>query len=262
MRLRAPAATALLVAGLLVGGSTTAVAAEPGDLRISAHRGAPREGVTENTVRAMRRAVRLKASAVETDVRMTADGRAVLMHDPTLQRTTTCRGRVAERTLRSLRSRCRGQRGGEQVPTLADGLRLAARSRINVLAELKGERWTRAEVAEVLRVVGAARMVGRVTLMSFHPRTLRRVEALQPEIRTTYLVRRWAPVAEVLTYADGVTLPPAQLTRAHVEAVRAAGKQVIARKANNPRKWRQLKRLEVGAAITDRVRSYRRWLRR
>lgn len=262
MRLGGLALAVVLLAGTLAAAPTPAGAARPGDLRITAHRGAPAGGVTENTVPAMRRAVRLKASAVETDVRMTRDGRAVLMHDPTLQRTTTCRGRVAERSLRSLRKRCRGERGGEQVPTLADVLRLAARSRVDVLAELKGRRWSRTEVAEVVRVIDRAGMVGRVTVMAFHPETLRRVEARRPALRTTFLVRRWAPVADVLAYADGVTLPPAHLTRTHVAAVRAAGKEVIARKANNPRKWRQLKRLGVGGAITDRVVGYRRWLHR
>lgn len=262
MRLAGLLVTVALLATSVTAVPATASAARPGDLRITAHRGAPTDGVTENTIRAMRRAVRLKATAVETDARTTRDGRVVLLHDPTLDRTTTCRGPVAERSMRFLRTRCRGARGGERVPTLASLLKLAARSRVNVLVELKGARWSRAEVAEVVRVVRAAGMAGRVTAMSFHPETLQRVERLQPAVRTTFLVRRWAPVAATLAFADGVTLPPAHLTRAHVEAVRGAGKEVIARKANNASKWRRLKRLGVGNVITDRVTSYRRWLRR
>ena len=252
-------ALALPVTGPL---TAPAGAAKAGDFRITAHRGAPSRKVTENTIRSMRRAVRMKASALETDVRMTKDGRAVLMHDPTLDRTTTCRGRVSDRSMRHLRKRCRGAQGGEMVPTLGALLRFADRNGVNVLMELKGDRWPKADVATVGRIVARAGMVRRVTAMSFHPAPLRRLEARRPAIATTRLVRGWGEVAEALTYADGVTIAVGHLNPHRVDVVRGAGKRVIAKKANSTQRWRRLKRLAVGDLITDRVGGYRRWLRR
>lgn len=261
MRLRGPL-TVVVLAGMLVAAPTPVGAAKPDDFRITAHRGAPTGDITENTLRSMRRAIRLKASAIELDVRMTKDAKPVLLHDPTLDRTTTCRGAIADRSLRSLRTRCRGDRGGEMVPTLAAVLTLAKRHDVNVLMEFKSDRWPQADVATVGRVIVDAGMVGRVTAMSFHPQPLRRLEASNPAIATTLLVKRWRQVAEALTYADGVTLPIGYLTADRVAAIRGAGKRIIAKKANNTTRWKQLKRLAVTDLITDKVTGYRRWLRR
>lgn len=261
MRTAGLVAAAVLAATLVAPAPPTG-AAQPGDFRITAHRGSPTGGVTENTLPAMRRAIRLKASALEIDVRMTKDGAFVLMHDPTLQRTTTCRGRVDERSRRYVRRHCRGERGREWVPSLGAVLRLAHRTDVNVLMELKGERWSRADVARLGGVVAQTGMGHRVSAMSFHPTPLRRIEASRPGIDTLLLVRRWQQVACALGYADGVNVCTVQLTRARVAAVRRAGKRVVAKMANGRSSWRRLKRYDVGDMITDRVTGYRRWLRR
>lgn len=255
-------AVIVLVGMLAVPATVPAQAAKPGDFRITAHRGAPTKDITENTLRAMRRAVRLKASAIEMDVRLTKDGQVVLLHDPTLDRTTDCRGPVDERSMRYLRKHCRGNRGGEMVPTLGAALRLAERHDVNVLMEFKGRRWPAADVSRVGELIVRAGMRGRVTTMSFHPTPLRRMEASNPNIATTLLVRRWAQVADALTYSDGVILATGEMTRRRIDAVRAAGARVIAKKANSRPRWRLLKRLSVHALITDRVSGYRKWLRR
>ncbi len=255
-------AAVVLAATLALPSTSPALAAKPGDFRITAHRGAPTKDITENTLRAMRRAIRLKASAIEIDVRVTKDGQIVLLHDPTLERTTNCRGPVDERSMRYLRKHCRGSRGGEMVPTLGSALTLAGRHDVNVLLEFKGKRWPLADVTRVGEIVVDAGMPGRVATMSFHSTALRRLEATNPDIATTLLVRRWSQVADALTYTDGVILATGEMTRARVDAIRGAGKRVIAKKANSRPRWKLLKRLAVDDLITDRVSGYRRWLRR
>ncbi|WP_248580083.1 glycerophosphodiester phosphodiesterase family protein [Nocardioides sp. InS609-2] len=253
----------VVLAGTLAATVTApAHAAKAGDFRITAHRGAPTRDITENTIRSMRRAVRLKASALETDIRMTKDGQVVLMHDPTLDRTTDCSGRVSDRSMHYLRKRCRGNRGAEMVPTLGAVLRLADKHHVNLLMEFKGDHWPKADVARVNEVIVGVGMQARVTAMSFHPVPLRRTEAINPGIDTTLLVRRWAQVDAALTYADGVTLATGEMTAERVTAIHGVGKRVIAKKANNTTRWKQLKRLDVGDLITDRVSGYRNWLRR
>jgi glycerophosphoryl diester phosphodiesterase len=62
---------------------------------IFAHRGASAYA-PENTFAAFERALELGADGIETDVRLTADGVLVLLHDDTVDRTTDGRGPIAE----------------------------------------------------------------------------------------------------------------------------------------------------------------------
>src|ERR1700681_2116363 len=67
----------------------------------SAHRGHS-TAAPENTLAALAAAWRAGATVAEIDVRMTRDGELVLLHDPTLDRTTTGHGPVSARTLPGL----------------------------------------------------------------------------------------------------------------------------------------------------------------
>ncbi len=67
------------------------------------HRGASSEA-PENTLEAFARALELGADALELDVRLSADGEVVVLHDPTLQRTTSASGSVSAMTVEELRS--------------------------------------------------------------------------------------------------------------------------------------------------------------
>ncbi len=62
------------------------------------------------------------APIIEVDVRLTADHTPVLMHDPTLDRTTTCRGTIADFSLTTLRD-CHLE-DHESVPTLDEATKL------------------------------------------------------------------------------------------------------------------------------------------
>lgn len=103
----------------------------------------------ENSLAAIDAAVALGVEIIEVDVQKTSDDVYVVLHDSWLDRTTTCKGRLVERTLAQLAS-CRlkvGEAGpvaSETVPTLRQVL-LAARGRVLVnidnkldLAELEG----------------------------------------------------------------------------------------------------------------------------
>ncbi len=66
--------------------------------RIIAHRGASGYA-PENTMTPFRRAVEIGAAEVETDVAFTRDGRLLLFHDETLERTTNASGLLEDHTL-------------------------------------------------------------------------------------------------------------------------------------------------------------------
>lgn len=70
---------------------------------VVAHRGDWKHSV-ENSLPAMRHAIEMGVDVVEIDIRRTADGRLVLMHDATIDRTTNGSGKVSELTLDSIRN--------------------------------------------------------------------------------------------------------------------------------------------------------------
>jgi len=91
---------------------------------VSCHRGCT-ERAPENTIAAARDALRLGAGLIECDVRTTADGHLVIMHDSTVDRTTDGFGAVSGMTLAQVRRlRIRDTRfasvGTHRVPTLAE----------------------------------------------------------------------------------------------------------------------------------------------
>ena len=93
---------------------------------ISAHRGASTSH-PENTLPAFREAVRLGAQQIELDVCLTKDKQMVIMHDPTVDRTTDGTGKISDLTLAEIKRLDAGawkgaQFAGERVPTLEEAL--------------------------------------------------------------------------------------------------------------------------------------------
>lgn len=93
---------------------------------IGAHRGGPAKGFPENALATFARALTHGPVLLETDVRMTKDSVLVLMHDETLNRTTTGRGPVRDHTLRDVRALRLVTNAGDTtrypVPTAAEAL--------------------------------------------------------------------------------------------------------------------------------------------
>lgn len=92
-----------------------------------AHRGA--SGLApENTLEAFRIGVEAGARGLELDAHMTLDGEVVVLHDPTVDRTTDGSGAVAEMPLADLRRLDAGYRfspdGGSSYPYRGRGLRI------------------------------------------------------------------------------------------------------------------------------------------
>lgn len=85
------------------------------NIYVAAHRGWCSQ-YPENTMAAFIAAINLGVDQIETDVRITKDNELVLIHDPTLDRTTNGSGKVCDFTLAELKQLDAGR--GEQIPTL------------------------------------------------------------------------------------------------------------------------------------------------
>ncbi len=113
-----------------------------------AHRGGAKR-FPENTRHAFEQAYALGFRWIETDVHRSADGVIVVHHDPTLERTTSGRGPLRERTVVELRALDAGYRFtrdgrsfpfrglGLTIPTLEEAFGLAPDLRLNL--EMKGD---------------------------------------------------------------------------------------------------------------------------
>ena len=89
----------------------------------------------ENTLAAYQAAADAGADYFEVDVRTTSDGRLVLMHDATVDRTTNGHGEVRAMTFAQIRALDAG--GGAQVPTFEEALHLAAHAKTKVYVDCK-----------------------------------------------------------------------------------------------------------------------------
>ncbi|MBQ8448281.1 MAG: glycerophosphodiester phosphodiesterase [Clostridia bacterium] len=97
-------------------------------MRVAAHRGFS-EKYPENTMEAFRAALDAGVDEIETDVRMSADGELVLIHDECVDRTTCGTGKVCEYTLAELKGLDAGVKkgaefAGARIPTLRELLEL------------------------------------------------------------------------------------------------------------------------------------------
>lgn len=165
---------------------------------VVAHRGASVE-YPENTIEAFEAAIELGADAVEFDVRMTADGHAVVMHDPDVSRTTDGTGLVSEMTLDEIRTL--------GVPTLEEALAcLSGRAAADIeIKNLPGEPGftpeREAAVEATLTALDAAAFSGQVIVSSFNPASIAHSRALRPDVPTGLLTQYDVDAEEALARA-------------------------------------------------------------
>jgi glycerophosphoryl diester phosphodiesterase len=134
----------------------------------------------ENTLAGIRAALEIGADAIEVDVQGSADGVPVLMHDFTLDRTTSGSGDLALLTLDQLQAL---DAGGEPVPTFAQALALT-RGRALLVAEIKRPGCEEAMV-DVIRDTGA---LDDVMAWSFLPPALEAMRQAEPRIAGSLLL--------------------------------------------------------------------------
>jgi len=229
-----------------------------------AHRGGatypPNRGI-ENTVAAFRRAVEHGFRYLETDVRATCDGVAVLVHDETLQRLAGHPAAIADLTYAQLVEHLVD--GREPVPTLSEVLEAFPAVRLNI--DVKSDD----AVAPTVAAVRAAGAEDRVCLASFSDRRVRRLRRLAgPAVTTSCSAwevallrlaplrrlqatgrRRGATSAQVPRRSRGLTVvTPGFVARAH-----ALGLQVHVWTVDDDVSVRAVLGLGVDGVITDRI---------
>ncbi|MEU5685216.1 glycerophosphodiester phosphodiesterase [Streptomyces venezuelae] len=260
-------------------------------IQVVAHRGAS-EDAPEHTLAAYRKAVEDGADALECDVRLTADGHLVCVHDRRVNRTSNGRGAVSALELADLAAldfgswkkhhgeaeedpdwaSATGEATGADtsVLTLERLLELVAESnasgrRVRLAIETKHPtRWA-GQVEERLLLLlkrfgldaPPAEGPSPVRVMSFSARSLHRVRAASPTLPTVYLMQFVSPRHRDGRLPEGVRIagPAMRILRSHpsyVAKLKRAGHQVHVWTVNEPEDVELCAELGVDAIITNR----------
>ncbi|WP_157009172.1 glycerophosphodiester phosphodiesterase [Agromyces laixinhei] len=234
---------------------------EPTRPRVLAHRGLALDA-PENTLLAFAKAVAIGCEYIETDVHLSADGVAVVAHDPTLERVAGRDVEVSKLTMAELRRIDLGQVQG--FCSLEEALDAFPELRFNI--DVKVESAVEAAVTAINRV----RAQSRVLLTSFSERRRLRLAALVPGAVTsaggagvirarlvaltgsTRLLGRALRGARALQVPERVGLLPL-VTERFVDAVHRAGAEVHIWTVNDPAEMTRLLDLGVDGLVTDRA---------
>ena len=258
-------------------------------MEVVAHRGSSAD-VPEHTLAAYVQAVADGADSLECDVRLTADGHLVCVHDRRIDRTSDGTGVVSVMTLEDLHRRDFGRwrdagmpRKTSSGPDLADPvvmdedrrrvltlerlLELVVDSEREIGLAIETKHPTRYGALVEERTVALLKRFGlarprserdsRIRVMSFSQLSMRRVRALAPGLPTVFLMDR-VPLRfrdGSLPFGSPITGPSIEIVREHpryVERVHRAGHRVHVWTVDEPEDVELCARLGVEAVITNR----------
>jgi len=226
---------------------------------IAAHRGFS-HAAPENTLAAFQAAIEIGAPYFELDVQRSADGVPIVLHDETLDKTSSSgsSGRIDQRTAEELLNESVGypEKFGtrftdEPLPTLDQALALAQNA-IRVCVEIKVAGIEQA-IAESIR---KASMQDDVIIFSFSAKVLEAIHEIDPELPLLFLkedatTKDFQRAKDLHAQAIGV----GGNTRVDVDFVRAAaaeGLEVWCWTVDDPNEMGRLVESGVAAIITNR----------
>jgi glycerophosphoryl diester phosphodiesterase len=168
---------------------------------------------------------------VEVDLRRSRDGTIWIMHDATVDRTTTGSGRLdalPDSAIRALRlRRADGTRTDERVPTFAELLAFARTRNLHLMLDIKEPLHEAA-----MRLVREQGLEGRVLTLTFDPAITARVAAFAPDITLSALIvtdADWQAFQRTELRADRrVAYITDRTTPALVTTLREAGVRIMA----------------------------------
>lgn len=227
------------------------------------HRGASAYA-PENTLAAFRLAAEMGADGVELDAKVSRDGVVVVMHDPTVDRTTGGSGRVSDLALADLKRLDAGSKfdrrfAGECVPTLEEVFDAVA-DRLIVNIELTNYS-SPADALElnVIDLIARRDLADRVMVSSFNPLSLRRVKRSAPHVvcgllyspgDPIYLRQTWG--APLIPYLEARHPAYRMVDADYVRKYHARGQRINVWTVNEEDDMRRMIEAGVDAIMTDR----------
>ena len=202
-----------------------------------AHRGVP-EQAPENSLSGFQLAMEQGADLLEVDIHLTSDQQLVLMHDSSVDRTTTGSGKVNTMTLEQIKKlhlwgpddRFSKSHAQERVPTLAELFELVSDRDVRLVLELK----TAEDVIPILlcSLISEYQMEDRVNVICFNGALLQKIRELIPVLSAARLFSLSGETAQeiafdacrkALEYVAAADVTCEQLSRETVSLIRARG---------------------------------------
>lgn len=146
---------------------------------IFAHRGASNLA-PENTLKAFKKAIELKADYIEFDVHQSKDGEIVIMHDANTFRTTGHSGIIEKMTLEELKELDCGD--NEKIPTLEELVKLA-KGKIGLNCEIKAK----GIAQKIIEIIKEADLFESTIISSFKQKELLKIKNLEPRLKIASL---------------------------------------------------------------------------
>ena len=226
----------------------------------------------ENTLPALAAAVLAGATFVEFDVRTTADGVPVVIHDRTVDRTTDGSGKVWELTLDEVAVLDAGSwfspaYAGVRIPRLSEVLSLlqphAAADGVELLLEIKPPA-TLEQVKNIIGQVADAGLLGRTVVQSFDPAIVRLVGEAAPEVRRGLLRDGFDAEQAAVASELGIVYCNPSMTAVlgapeTVAELAEVGVAVMPWTANDISLWPELAEAGVAGLISDRTGELTGW---
>ena len=232
-------------------------------MAIIAHRG-DSSAAPENTIPAFRAAAAAHATYVELDLMQTSDHQVVVLHDPTLARTTNVAqifpGRqhdpVGSFTLAQIERLDAGswkgpQWAGTKVPTLQQVLEATAGSGIKLMVEPKGPIHDSGYLATIAHQIDSSGFAHRVVITSFHLAALRGFHRVDPGLRLNLILKHPASTPPSYPWLSSVSPKAGHFDQAYVAAATARHLAVYAYGTSGMGQLRTLQSWDVAGAATD-----------
>lgn len=211
----------------------------------------------ENTMISFQRAMEIGVDGIEFDVHRTMDGHLVVIHDPSVDRTTDGTGLVMAMTLAEVQAVDAGVKkgfAGQRVPTLRELIR-ATPPTLRLYLELKaGSIHYPGIEQELVALLKEEGVLDRVQISSFDHHGLKRLHELCPELPLGMLVadNLLNPVALALEIGCEAIHPTWEwVTEEMVSKAHAAGLKVNVWTVNHPVVIARVTYLGVDGIITD-----------
>lgn len=225
-----------------------------GETEITAHRGSSRMA-PENTMAAFEAAIDEMADYCEIDVQTTADGIVVVCHDLNLKRLAGTDRRLGTMTYAQLKELDVGsfigkEFAGERIPSLEEVLE-ACKGRIKLNIELKNIGNDSTLPEQTAALVMEYGMEEQCVITSVKLGYLERVKALNPDLRTGYILAAAYGKYYENDTIDFISIRSSFANKRLVEAVHENGKAIHVWTVNNKAELEQMRLLGVDNIITD-----------
>ena len=231
-----------------------------------AHRGAGKRA-PENTLAAFREGAAQGFRMFECDIKLSADDVAFLLHDSTLERTTSGHGTAGERPWAALSQldagRWHGARhAGEAIPTLAAIARFVLANGLAVNLEIKPTPGVETRTGELVARAAAQLWAGSAPpplLSSFEVPALEAAAAAEPALPRALLLDElwsgWFETARGLACRAVVT-HHSLMDAALVQRLHGSGLRALVYTVNTPADLAAMRAAGVDGVITDEVERY------